>query len=162
MKNLRKAIKTVFPSADLRGCFYHFTHCIGRKTQSLRLAVPYKGDQDIKRFIRQAAVLPLVPIRHVEDVWFNAEDHHLYVTRFADYVTDYWIENNEPAEWNHFITDGPRTTNNIEGWHSRINKKLTNGHFRRSKQSQRPIEYRYQQAEPESNRGGSSNGSTKD
>ncbi|KAK3088597.1 hypothetical protein FSP39_021128, partial [Pinctada imbricata] len=128
----RKAIKTVFPSTELRGCFFHFTQCIWRKTQSLGLAVPYKEDQDIQRFIRRAAVLPLIPIRHVEDVWFNAleeiEDHHLDVTRFADYVTDYWIENHQPAEWNHFNTEGPRTTNNIEGWHSRINKKLTHGH----------------------------------
>ena len=35
---------------------------------------------------------------------------------FTDYVTEQWVEGDRPM-WNYF---GPRTTNYIEGWHSKL------------------------------------------
>lgn len=30
--------------------------------------------------------------------------------------------------WNHYETDGPRTTNNIEAWHGKLKKKVKHAH----------------------------------
>ena len=86
-----------------------------------------------RRHVRRAAVLPLVPLQRVEDVWFNAlddlEDADLPVniTPFADYVTAQWVEGDRVL-WNHYDTDGPRTTNNLEGWHGRLERKVDHAH----------------------------------
>ena len=128
---IRNAIHTVFPTTTIRGCFFHYTQAIWRRTQAEGLAVLYREDPDIQRFIRRAAVLPLIPMPLIDDVWFQAlEDINLHptnVTPFADYVTEYWVEGDR-QRWNHFTNQGPRTNNNVEGWHSRINKKLNHGH----------------------------------
>ena len=71
--------------------------------------------------------MPLVPVNEVEDMWFHALENNYYdtpeVTRFADYVTEQWVES-----WNHYDNDRPRTTNNVEGWHSKINKTCKTAH----------------------------------
>jgi len=101
--------------------------------QKCGLATHYTTNEDIHRLIRRACVLPLVPITEVEDVWFNAltdlEDADLPadVTSFTDYVTEQWVEGDR-QQWNHFETVGPRTTNNLEGWHSKIKKEVQHAH----------------------------------
>ena len=42
---------------------------------------------------------------------------------FTDYVTSYWVESNRQL-WNHYLTDDPRTTNHLKGWHSQLKKHL--------------------------------------
>ncbi|XP_021370385.1 uncharacterized protein LOC110461289 [Mizuhopecten yessoensis] len=82
--------------------------------------------------VRRAAVLPLVPTRQVEDVWFNAldenEDNSPEVTRFKDYVTETWVEGQQLDLWNHYDNTGPRTTNHVEGWHSKVNRMCKHAH----------------------------------
>ena len=69
----------------------------------------------------------------VEDVWFNSlqdlEDADLPVdtTPFTDYVVTQWIDGDR-AVWNHFTTEGPRTTNNLEAWHGKLKKKVHHSH----------------------------------
>ncbi len=41
------------------------------------------------------------------------------VTPFTDYVTEQWVEGDKDI-WNHFTTEGPRTTNHLEGWHNKL------------------------------------------
>ena len=64
--------RTVFPGVIVKGCFFHFTQCIWRKTQKCGLQTYYKENNDITRLVRLVTVLPLVPQHLVEDVWFNA------------------------------------------------------------------------------------------
>jgi hypothetical protein len=50
--------------------------------------------------------------------------HHTQLTQpFTDYVTDQWVEGDRYF-LNYYGTEGPRTTNSIEGWHSKL-KKMT-------------------------------------
>lgn len=95
--------------------------------------MPYKEDNNIHQLVRRAAVLPLIPTAEVEDVWFNAltdiddvETNANYVP-FTDYVTTYWVEQNRHL-WNHYTTEGPRTTNHLEGWHSKLKKHVQHPH----------------------------------
>jgi hypothetical protein len=69
----------------------------------------------------------------IEDLWFNAlnnlEDIDIpaNTTTFTDYLTTQWIDGDRKV-WNHFNTDGPRTTNHIEGWHNKLKKKVSHAH----------------------------------
>ncbi|XP_076094650.1 uncharacterized protein LOC143065150 [Mytilus galloprovincialis] len=127
------AASTVFPGITKKGCFFHYTKCIWRKTQECGLQVPYSNNEDIHRLVRRAAVLPMVPTDEVEDVWFQSLqdleniDTDINTARFTDYVTEYWVEGNRHL-WNHYNTVGPRTTNNLEGWHSKIKKIVQTPH----------------------------------
>jgi len=128
---VRNAVKAAFPLCTLRLCFFHYTQCIWRKTQAVGLAVRYREDESIQRLVRRAAVLPLVPVHLIEDVWFaaleNIDDDSAEVTRFTDYVTETWVESDR-RQWNHYDNEGPRTTNSVEGWHSRLNKLCKKPH----------------------------------
>ncbi|MBM5152103.1 hypothetical protein J7907_24405 [Vibrio parahaemolyticus] len=101
--------------------------------QKCGLQTYYKENDDITRLVRRAAVLPLVPPTHVEDLWFNAledrdaADNIPDSTPFTDYVTQFWVESNRFV-WNHFRAEGPRTTNHLEGWHNKIKKKVRHAH----------------------------------
>jgi len=125
------SVNTVFPLAQIRGCFFHYCQCIWRKVQGCGLATRYCDDDNLKRLVRRAAALPLVPPDQIEDVWFNALEENMdfsaEVTRFTDYVTETWVERDRRT-WNHFSNDGPRTTNNAEGWHSKVNKICQRAH----------------------------------
>ena len=74
------------------------------------------------------SALPLVPPDQVEDVCFYALDDYqtdnTKVTSFNDYVTEQWVDR-EPDRWNHHSTERPgTTTNHLEGWHKKKQKKL--------------------------------------
>ncbi|KAK3107276.1 hypothetical protein FSP39_010924 [Pinctada imbricata] len=127
------AIKDVFHGVSTTGCFFHFTQCIWRKAQSTGLQMLYRDNSDVKILVRRAAILPLVPLDAIEDVWFQAledrddADISDVTQTFTDYVTDQWVDGDR-LQWNHFGTNGPRTTNNLEGWHSKLKKMAQHSH----------------------------------
>ena len=126
---IRHAAHAVFPGIKAKGCLFHYTQCIWRKVQDTGLQVPYKENNDINKLVRRTAVLPLLPVNDLEDVWFYAlenleeADTNTPTLAFTDYITSYWVESNGHL-WNHYQTDGPRTTNHMEGWHSKLKKHL--------------------------------------
>jgi len=130
---IRNAAYTVFPGIAAKGCFFHYTQCIWRKVQSIGLQNHYMQNDDIRQLVRRAAVLPLVPMEHVEDVWFNAledigvSDVNINTDEFTDYITEFWVERNRHL-WNHYETDGPRTTNHLEGWHLKLKNQVHHSH----------------------------------
>jgi hypothetical protein len=79
------------------------------------------------------AVLPLVPQHLDEDVCLNPledigeADNVPDTTSFTDYVTKFWVEGHRFL-WNHYQTEGPHTTNHLEGWHNKIKKKVHHAH----------------------------------
>jgi hypothetical protein len=48
-------------------------------------------------------------------------------TSFTDYVTELWVEGHR-FFWNHYKTEGPHTTNHLEGWDNKIKKKVHHAH----------------------------------
>ena len=97
----------------------------GRNNRTCQQLQRGTRDSSTHTQIRRAAVPPLIPQAEVEDVWFHAledmenSDPTANITPFTDYVTTYWVQSNRQL-WNHFQTEGPRTTNHLEGWHSSI------------------------------------------
>ncbi|XP_069136696.1 uncharacterized protein [Argopecten irradians] len=130
---LHNAMRHVFPGVSMKGCFFHYTQCIWRKVQQTGLQTAYRENDDIRKLVRRAAVLPLIPQERVEVVWFNAlddlEDAELPndTTPLTDYVVNQWIEG-DTTMWNHYTTEGPRTTNHLESWHAKLKKKVQHAH----------------------------------
>jgi len=131
-KSAHNAVHTVFPNTHLRGCLFHFAQCIWHRTQKAGLATDYSDDPEVKKFVRRAAALPLVPLDKVEDTWLEIiadSPQGDRVMEVMDYVTTTWIEGQwSPAMWNHFGNDGHRTNNHLEGWHHKLNQVVKKAH----------------------------------
>ncbi|XP_046575249.1 uncharacterized protein LOC124283263 [Haliotis rubra] len=129
-----RAIGTEFPNAETKGCFFHFSKALWRKTQDLGLTVTYKEDPAVKEFIRRAGALALLPQDQVQDTLIDAMDSSPASDRiedFKDYMVVTWVDYDARfplSLWNHHNTVGPRTNNNLEGFHSRMNRSLPHRH----------------------------------
>ncbi|XP_041369639.1 uncharacterized protein LOC121383615 [Gigantopelta aegis] len=119
-----------FPNAEVKGCYFHYCQALWRKVQNLGLAVQYKEDPPVQQWIRRAARLALLPLNEVQDAWIEAMDSTPNVPRaqeFNDYMIVNWIDYDARFPlplWNHHETNGPRTNNNLEGFHNRLNKAM--------------------------------------
>jgi len=129
-----RAVQLEFPDTEVKGCFFHFTQALWRKIQDIGLAVPYKEDDAVKTWVRRAAGLPLIPPEDVQDVWVEAMEETPAIhdaQRFNDYMVTTWVDDDARfpiALWNHFHTTGPRTNNNLEGFHHKLNRTLPHRH----------------------------------
>ncbi|XP_046350164.2 uncharacterized protein LOC124131114 [Haliotis rufescens] len=125
-----RAVQVVFPTADVKGCFFLYCQAIWRKVQHLGLAVAYREDPEVCKWIRRAAGLPLLPKNKIQDTWVDAMDNTPDVPRavaFNDYILTTWVDHGARFPlplWNHHSTTGPRMNNNLEGFHNRLNRGL--------------------------------------
>ena len=58
------------PGVEIQGCYFHFSQCLWRKVQALRMADLYKNDVDTRNLIHKAAALPFIPPRFIR-IWLN-------------------------------------------------------------------------------------------
>lgn len=122
------AIKDEFPGAQVNGCNFHFNQALWRKIQQLGLSVAYKNNTEIRDHLKMVAALAYVPREYVSEGWLSimetSPDDKL-LTKFYDYFVDNWIEKTEL-----WICYGNRhrTTNAVEGWHNRFNKRIGKAH----------------------------------
>lgn len=120
-----KAIKEVFPSVKVQGCFFHLAQSIWRKVQDVGLTESYKTNQEIRLVIRKCAALAFLPPEDVEEgfinIHSNAPDDDKLV-QFFDYFVDQWLENSQiPLDMWNCYNRRHRTNNSVEGWHHHIN-----------------------------------------
>ncbi|XP_071083866.1 uncharacterized protein [Haliotis cracherodii] len=124
-----RALQTEFQGSDIKGCFFHFTQAIWRKTQELGLAVGYRDNPLVEQCIRRAAALPLPCL--ASSTGSGCMDC-LHDVPNADELNDYILHAYEArfplSLWNHHQTFGPSTNNNLEGFHSRLNASLNHRH----------------------------------
>jgi len=129
-----RALQHEFPESEVKGCFFHFTQALWRKIQDLGLAVPYKEDDSVKTWARRAAGLPLLPAADVQDVWVDVMEETPDIhgaELFNDYMVTTWVDTDARfpiSLWNHHDTAGPRTNNNLEGFHHKLNRALPHRH----------------------------------
>ncbi|XP_060070749.1 uncharacterized protein LOC132550676 [Ylistrum balloti] len=114
----RNAVTQTLPAAELKGCLFHYTSTIWEKTQEYGLQTDYKNLPEVQELVRRAAALPLLPLHQREDC-----------LKLTDYVTKTWIEGRYPqSTWNHFLTEGPRTNNHLEGCRNKLKKRVKTSH----------------------------------
>ena len=71
-----RAVEQSFPNADIKGCMFHYTQAIWRKTQQIGLAEQYKNDDSVKTWVRRAAGLPLLPMNEVQNTFVGSNANH--------------------------------------------------------------------------------------
>ena len=63
-----EALKSSFPNAKIKGCFFHFAQANWRKIQSVGLAKEYQQDTDVRFILKSFVALALIP---EEDIYFG-------------------------------------------------------------------------------------------
>ncbi len=131
-----KAVCEIITPDCIRGCLFHFSQCIWRKVQELGLASSYKKFRHIRQLIRRFSALPFLPVEQIDDGWIsiteNCPDTEIEVIsaeqieKFHSYMLSTWVDDMEAIYdrniWNQYRNDGPRTTNNAEGWNHKLNQ----------------------------------------
>ena len=56
-----QAVRIVFPTADVRGCVFHFAQAVLRKVGNLGLRPAYENRDGVYVFIRKLLGLPFLP-----------------------------------------------------------------------------------------------------
>lgn len=57
----------------ITGCLFHYTQCIWRKVQSLRMQVHYNEDEALQRKICQLLVLSILHLAAIDDAWLQID-----------------------------------------------------------------------------------------
>ncbi|XP_076068501.1 uncharacterized protein LOC143040952 [Oratosquilla oratoria] len=125
-----KAIPSVFPGVNVRGCSFHWAQCIWRKMQEIGLAPVYRNDEDTHRLCRQFLALPYLPQEHISPMFerLATQARTSLLTVLVNYIRTNWIQCSlyTPETWSIF-KQPIRTNNDVEGWHGALNR-----HARRS------------------------------
>lgn len=67
---LRKALELVFPNAELKGCWFHYTQALTRKCQKIKkFRNVIKTNNDCKIWYRKILSLPLVSPEQIEEMF---------------------------------------------------------------------------------------------
>lgn len=77
-----RAAEQEFPGADTKGCFFHYAQALWGKTQQLGLTVAYKEDPAVRKWVRRACGLALLPTNTVQDTWIEIMDGTTNVSTF--------------------------------------------------------------------------------
>ena len=132
------AFTSAYPTASVRGCYFHLCQSVLRKVNDVGLKVQYETDNEVRGFIRCLPALAFVPPENVlegfeilVETMPQGFDHldelvtyfeHTYVRgrRHRGRGDNYGPALFPVALWNQHTAgaDGiARTTNSVEGWH---------------------------------------------
>ncbi|XP_042912942.1 uncharacterized protein [Parasteatoda tepidariorum] len=100
--------------------------------QKLGLVHQYKHDPQTTRWVRRLVALPLVPPKEMGNAWIWLEHDAPpgnATHRMNQYIIKTYLDDSDAAFhmsiWNHYESGNERTNNNLEGWHSKINKRAS-------------------------------------
>lgn len=100
----------------------HFLKSLWKKAKHLELKSRLH-----KRHVALCASLALIPEQYINDGWlYIMEDcpQNNLISAFNDYFVENWLDNKTIARnWNVY-GQRHRTTNLVESWHSKINRKI--------------------------------------
>lgn len=137
------SVTKCFPNSVVHGCHFHLTQSIWRyAVQNCNLKVPYQNDPEVRRSVNYLLAIGFLPLEDVESVFYgeiyeNIEDSVLPLWEYvkATYVSGIPARGRRratpprfpPHLWNVYLSvlEGIfRTTNHVEGWHSRFQKTI--------------------------------------
>lgn len=117
------AVSYVFPSAKITGCFFHFMKAVWTKSKELNI----DNGKDGNKFAKLLTYLPLLPNDYIPKGWeilLEKSSHINNIQKWRKYFESYWMNVITPNIFG-CSEETYRTTNHLEGWHNRLNKKLS-------------------------------------
>lgn len=121
-----KAVENVFPNCKVNGCYFHFKKCLYKKAKYLKI----EKCKLYKTHVALLCALSLLPHHLISDGYlYIVEDSPNInsIVKFNDYFVCNWLENDFISNKWSFFNEKLRTTNHLEGWHSKINRQIS-GH----------------------------------
>lgn len=110
---LRAAVRDEIPGAELNGCWFHFSQAVVKKSKTLRLW----QNEDIRKWIKMAAVLPLLPEDMIAESISIIEGQAPRTAIWRSFFT--YIRNWQRKNISVF-SKSMRTNNNIESFNRTI------------------------------------------
>ncbi|CAG2240451.1 unnamed protein product [Mytilus edulis] len=128
------AIKTVFPTAEIKGCSFHWCQAVMRKVAMLGLKTAYDSKKSVHLFIRKLLALPYLPSDHIRPAFTEmlqtTATASPQIKQLMTYLQRTWFNNTvwTVQQWSvHRLS--VRTNNDVEGWHRRFNGKAAHNHL---------------------------------
>ncbi|XP_066268880.1 uncharacterized protein [Branchiostoma lanceolatum] len=124
---LWRVVPQLLPTVRMRGCSFHWKKVVWWHAQQCGLQKPYMEDERIHRWLRRLLALPYLPAACIppafEELRAKARGSR-QLTELADYVDNTWLSGSlwTPRRWSVYGLS-VRTTNDVEGWHNRLNLK---------------------------------------
>ena len=120
---VHNAIRLVIQGITIEGCVFQCVQC----AQTIWLQ--YYTEKTRRSEFPRAAVLPLMTA--YKTFWFHAledlKDATWPPALYKLHIQEQWIEGHRLV-WNHFGSEGPRTTNNIEAVHGKMKRNFQHIH----------------------------------
>ena len=127
-------LTNVFPDVARKGCYFHWTQPIRRKTQELGMAIDYMNiiAVSVSKFIHHLMFLTFLPAEHITPMFTSIIAMDMPITpmptlfcELLNYIQTTWIYSNtwSPTAWSIFNRT-IHTINDCEGWHHQLNSKL--------------------------------------
>ncbi|KAL3858188.1 hypothetical protein ACJMK2_012792 [Sinanodonta woodiana] len=121
------AIREAFPSVELKGCAFHWSHAVWRHVQSVGLAETYMyATIGLHSFVRHVLALQFLPSLHIHQVvqMLQTKATTQATQTLIGYLRRQWLDNPVfPAEDWSVYHQKVRTNNDVEGWHHRLNSR---------------------------------------
>ena len=123
---LWSVLRRLFPGVRILCCTCHRTQALRRKIQEMGFQVPYTSDDTTYNFLKKVMALLFLPPNEIlcafERIRCTVTSQPLI--QFPDYVADTCVYGSFcfPEDWSIYMK--AVQTNDIEGWHNRINCKV--------------------------------------
>ncbi|CAK9304106.1 unnamed protein product, partial [Gordionus sp. m RMFG-2023] len=128
------ALKDVFTTMSIKGCYFHYSQALWRKCQTLGLSGSYMGHSDVHKVVRRVSTLPFCREEHValvRDTCYQMAANDTLLSSFMMYMDTIWLGDRPPFPytlWSRHRVAGPRTNNHLEGFHHALNLKISYAH----------------------------------
>lgn len=142
------AVRSVFPDSSLYGCSFHLAKNWYARINKVGLSGKYKKSTKVQLAFRKTQALAFLDPDEVP-AGFNAvkDSAPTYMAPFFDYVAKNYVLGKpkksdptqmsrpryQPEEWSmkqNILKDIPRTSNDLEGYHNKMNGQLKGNHLK--------------------------------
>ncbi|KAH9629666.1 hypothetical protein HF086_009002 [Spodoptera exigua] len=121
-KAAMNAVAKVYNGIEIKGCYFHYNRCLFRKAKQFKISTPFK-----KRHVSRCAGIARLPAEltasGIEYV-MRKSPPGTEIEKFNAYFKTQWLEKTNFNKTCCCNKEQLRTTNNLEGWHSRINRYI--------------------------------------
>ena len=124
-KSSRNAFRSVYPSINLIGCWFHFTKAIYDKIKKFALCKLYKHNKAFKKWIYQIMSLPFLPEEEIRPTYSTLSLSLLglttaeleLVSSFKKYFVKTWLDGSENLSVFYYEFS---TNNGAESYHNKV------------------------------------------
>lgn len=122
-KAAMNAMQFIFPEVQIKGCQIHMAKAVKKRAKELKL----DKNKLLNRTVALCTALPLLPRNLIIEGWnyildvMNSDEK---LNSFSAYMFKQWLKDEKFIDVWCVSEERHRTTNCLEGWHNRINKKI--------------------------------------